>query len=93
MAGILVILEEVMGLVFGRKSGKNGPVFSKMRSFHLGMVEGSIFGKMFGVVRRPSVLDSLLFSIWRQTKRPRLRTFGIVIGGWELVSNFSKTSQ
>ena len=67
--------------------------FSKMRSFHLGMVEGSIFGKMFGVVRRPSVLDTLLFSIWSQIKRPRLRTFGIEIGGWELVSNFSKTSQ
>ena len=70
-----------MGLVFGRKSGKNDPFFSKMRSFHSGMVEGSIFGKMFGVVRRPSVLDSLLFSIWRQTKRPRSRTFEIVIGG------------
>ena len=42
MAGILVISEEVMGLVFERKSGKNGSVFSKMRSFPLGMVEGSI---------------------------------------------------
>ena len=39
MAGILVISEEVMGLVFGRKLGKNGPVFSKMRSFPLGMIE------------------------------------------------------
>ena len=82
-----------MGLVFGRKLGKNGPVFSKMRSFHLRMVEGSIFGKMSSVVRRPSALDSPLYSIWRQTKRLRLQTFGIVIGGWELVSNFSKTSQ
>ena len=81
MADILLISEEVMGLVFGRKSGKNGLVFSKMRSFHLGMVEGSIFGKMLGVVGRPSVSDTLLFSIWRQTKKPRLRTFGIVIGG------------
>ena len=93
MAGILVISEEVMGLVFGRKLGKNGPVFSKMRSFPLGMVGGSIFGKMFGVVRRPCVLDTILFSIWCQTKRPRLWTFGIEIGGWELVPNFSKTSQ
>ena len=81
MADILVISEEVMGLVFGRKLGKNGPIFSKMRSFPLGMVGGSIFGKMFGVVRRPCVLDTLLFSIWRQTKRPRLRTFEIEIGG------------
>ena len=81
MASILVISEEVMGLVFGRKSGKNGPIFSKMQSFPLRMVEGSIFGKMFGVGRRPCVLDTLLFSIWRQTKRPRLRTFGIEIGG------------
>ena len=70
-----------MGLVFGRKLGKNDPVFSKMRSFPLGMVGGSIFGQMFGVGRRLCVLDSLLFSIWRQTKRPRLRTCGIEIGG------------
>ena len=65
MVGILVISEEVMRLVYGRKLGKNDPVFSKMRSSPLGMVGGSIFGKMFGVVRRPCVLDILLFSIWR----------------------------
>ena len=53
-----------MGLVYGRKLGKNDPVFSKMRSFPLGMVGGSIFGKMFGVVRRPCVPDIHLFSIW-----------------------------
>ena len=53
MVGILVISEEVMELVYGRKLEKNGPVFSKMRSYPLGMVGGSIFGKMFGVVRSP----------------------------------------
>ena len=81
MVGIHAILEEVMGLVYERKLGKNGPVFSKIRSFPLVMVGGSTFGKMSGVVRRPCVLDILLFSTWRQTKRPRLRTFGIEIGG------------
>ena len=79
--GIHAILEEVMGLVYGRKLGKNGPVSSKMRSFPLVMVGGSISGKISGVVRRPCVPDILLFSTWRQTKRPRLRTFGIEIGG------------
>ena len=65
MVGILVISEEVMRLVYGRKLEKNDPVFSKMRSSPLGMVGGSIFGKMLGVVRRPCVPDILLFSIWR----------------------------
>ena len=64
MVGILVISEEVMGLVYGRKLGKNGPVFSKVRSYPLGMVGGSISGKMFSVVRRPCVQDILLFSNW-----------------------------
>ena len=64
MVGILVISEEVMGLVYGRKLGKNDPVFSKVRSYPLGMAGGSISGKMFGVVRRPCVPDILLFSIW-----------------------------
>ena len=64
MVGILVISEEVMGLVYERKLGKNGTVFSKVRSYPLGMVGGSISGKMFGVVRRPCVPDILLFSIW-----------------------------
>ena len=64
MGGILVISEEVMGRVYGRKLGKNGPVFSKVRSYPLGMVGGSISEKMFGVVRRPCVPDILLFSIW-----------------------------
>ena len=91
--GIQAILEEVLGPVYGRKLGKNGPVFPKMRSFPLGMVGESIFGKIFGAVRRPCVSGFLLFSIWRQTKRPRLRTFGIETGGGELVSKFSKTSQ
>ena len=65
MVGILVISEVVMGLVYGRKLGKNDPVFSKMRSYLLGMVGGSIFGKMFGVVRRPCVPNILPFLIWR----------------------------
>ena len=82
--GIHAILEEVMGLVYGRKLGKNGLVLSKTRSFPLVMVGGSISGKMSGVVRRPCVPDILLFSTWRQTKRPRLRTFGIEIGGMEV---------
>ena len=64
MGGILVISEEVMGRVYERKLGKNGLVFSKVRSYPLGMVGGSISGKMFGVVRRPCVPDILLFSIW-----------------------------
>ena len=81
MVGTLAILEEVMRLVYGRILGKNDPVFSKMRFFPLGMVGGLISGKMSGVVRRPCVLDILLFSTWHQTKRPRLRTFGIVKGG------------
>ena len=65
MVGILVISEVVMGLVYGRKLGKNSPVFSKMRSYLLGMVGGSIFGKMFSVVRRPYVPNILPFLIWR----------------------------
>ena len=81
MVGIHAILEEVMRLVYGRKLEKNGPVFSKMRSFPLVMVGGSTSGQMSGVVRRPCVLDILLFSTWRQIKRPRLWTFGIEIGG------------
>ena len=32
MAGIPKTSEEDMGLVYGRKLGKNGPVFFKMRS-------------------------------------------------------------
>ena len=54
------------------------------------------FWKDVGVVMSSFVLDTLLFSIWRQTKRPRLRTFGIEIGGgggWDLVPKFPKTSQ
>ena len=66
MDGIPAISEEVMGLVYGRKLGKNDPVFfSKMRSSPLGMAGGSIFEKMFGVERRPCVPDIPLFSIWR----------------------------
>ena len=42
MVGILVISEEVMRLVYGRKLGKNGPVFSKVQSYPLGMAGGSI---------------------------------------------------
>ena len=64
MVGILVISEEVMGRVYGRKLGNDGPDFSKVRSYPLGMVGGSISGKMFGVVRRLCVQDILLFSIW-----------------------------
>ena len=37
MDGIPAISEEVMRLVYGRKLGKNDPVFSKMRSSPLGM--------------------------------------------------------
>ena len=81
MVGIHAILEEVLGLVYRRKLKKNGPVSAKMWSFPLVMVGGSTSGQMFGVVRRHCVLDILLFSTWCQIKRPRLRTFGIEIGG------------
>ena len=81
MVGTLAILEEVMRLVYGKILGKNGPVFFKMRFFPLVMVGGSISGKMSSVVRRPCASYILLFSTWRQTKRPRLRTFGIEKGG------------
>ena len=52
-AGILVTLEVAMGLVYGRKSEKNGSFSCKTRSLFLGMEGGSISGAMFGVVGRP----------------------------------------
>ena len=49
VAGIPVISEAVVGLVYGRISGKNDPVFSRTRSLSLGMEEESTSGRMFGV--------------------------------------------
>ena len=63
MVGILEISEAVMGLVYGRISGKNGPVFSRTRSLPLGMAKESTFGRMYGVERRRCVLDILCFLI------------------------------
>ena len=56
VAGIPMISEAVKGLVYGRRSGKSGLVFSRTRSLPLGMEEGSTSGKMFGVERRRCVL-------------------------------------
>ena len=56
VAGIPVISEAVMGLVYGRISRKSGPVFSRTRSLPLGMEEGSTSRRMFGVERRRCVL-------------------------------------
>ena len=63
VAGIPVILEAVMGLVYGRISGKNDLVFSRTRSLPLGMEEESTSGRMFGVERRRCVLGILYFLI------------------------------
>ena len=52
-AGIPVTLEVAMGLVYGRKSEKNGSFSSRTRPLFLGMEGGSISGAMFGVVGRP----------------------------------------
>ena len=48
-----VTLEVAMGLVYGRKSEKNGSFSSRTRPLFLGMEGGSISGAMFGVVGRP----------------------------------------
>ena len=63
VAGIPVISEAVMGLVYGRISGKNDPVFSRTRSLPLGMEEESTSGRMSGVERRRCVLGILYFLI------------------------------
>ena len=62
--GILVTLEVIMGLVYGKKLGKSGLVFLRMRSFPLGMEEGSNSGKIFGTERRCCILFTPPFSIW-----------------------------
>ena len=48
-----MILEVDMGLVYGRKSEKNGLFFSRTRPLFLGMVGGSISGVMYGVGGKP----------------------------------------
>ena len=63
MASIPMISEAVMGLVYGRISGKNDLVFSRTQSLPLGMEEESISGRMFGVERRRYVLGILYFLI------------------------------
>ena len=63
VVGIPVISKAVMGLVYGRILGKNGPVFSRTRSLPLGMVEESTSGRMSGVERRRCVLSILCFLI------------------------------
>ena len=50
--GAQVTSMEVMGLVCGRKSEKNGPNFSKTLTLPLGMGVGLISGRMLGVARR-----------------------------------------
>ena len=50
---IPVTLEVAMGLVYGRKSEKNGSFSPRPRPLFLGMEGGSISGAMFGVVGRP----------------------------------------
>ena len=63
VAGIPVISEAVMGLVYGRISGKSGPVFSRTRFLPSGMDEGSTSERMFGVERRRCVLGIPSFLI------------------------------
>ena len=63
MVGIPVISEAVTGLVYGRISGNNGPVFSRTQSLPLGMVEESTSEMMSGVERRRCVLGILCFLI------------------------------
>ena len=48
-AGTPGILEVDMGLVYGRKSEKNGLFFSRTRPLFLGMEGGSVSGVMLGV--------------------------------------------
>ena len=50
--GVLVTSKGVLGLVCGRKSGKNGTTFSKIPILILGMGVGLAFGRMHGVVRK-----------------------------------------
>ena len=63
VVGIPVISEAGMGLVYGKISRKNGPVFSRTRSLPLGMVEESTSRRMSGVERRRCVLGILCFLI------------------------------
>ena len=56
-------LEADMGLVYGRKSEKNDPFSTRMRSLLLVMEGGLTFGAMFGVKGRLCVIFSPLFSI------------------------------
>ena len=52
-AGTPVTLEVAMGLVYGRKSKKNGLFFSRTWPLFLGIEGGSISGAMFGVGGKP----------------------------------------
>ena len=52
-AGTPVILEVDMGLVYGRKSVKNGLFFSRTRPLFLGMEGGSVSGVMLDVGGNP----------------------------------------
>ena len=52
-AGTPVTLEAVMGLVYGRRSEKNGLFFFRTRPLFLGMEGGSICRVMFGVGGKP----------------------------------------
>ena len=52
-AGTPVILDVAMGLVYGRKSEKNGLFFPRTRPLFLGMERGSISGVMLGVGGKP----------------------------------------
>ena len=51
--GTPVTLEVDMGLVYGRKSEKNGLFFPRTRPLFLEMEGGSISGVMFGVGGKP----------------------------------------
>lgn len=57
-----------MGLVFGKRSEKNGKL-SSPTSFRLGRATRLCSGKTCGVGRRPYVPLFLLCLIWLSTKR------------------------
>ena len=78
-ADVRVMLGEVMRLVFGKKSERNGSLFSVMQCSLLGVVEGCAFGRILDVQRR-RVHRSPLCLLWKSTKRTWWWMFGIVRG-------------
>ena len=68
MVGALERLEELLGLVYGRRLERNGIQPSFTLFIPWGMAEGYAFGRIFGVEMRPYAFLSPLRSRWQPMK-------------------------